>query len=310
MAGTAEGRRGAVELRYLEIFCKVVEHGSFSKAAESLYLTQPTVSIHIKALEDELSTKLLDRLGRKVVPTSAGEILYGYARNIVRFKDEARLALDQFSGGMKGTLFVGASTIPGEYIIPAYLARFKAMYPEVYPSLRIADTREICRSVLDGAVDIGIVGSFVKERNIVTEEFLDDELVLVAPKDFKKDVVTKKELKGLPLILREQGSGSRASLEESLKQGGVKTEDLNIAGEIGSTQAMVLAVASGMGLSFISRLAAGGAAKHGLLREVKVQGLRIKRHFYVITHRVRFISPVSKAFVEFLRGGGEKKTAG
>lgn len=299
-----------MELRYLEIFCKVVEHGSFSKAAESLYLTQPTVSIHIKALEDELSTKLLDRLGRRVVPTSAGEILYGYARNIVKFKDEARLALDQFSGRMKGTLFVGASTIPGEYIIPAYLARFKVLYPEVYPSLRIADTREIYRSVLDGAVDIGIVGSPLKDRNIVTEKFLDDELVLVAPRDFKKDLVTKKELKGLPLIQREQGSGSRTSLEESLKQGGVKTEELNIAGEIGSTQAMIQAVASGMGLSFISRLAVGDSTKHGLLREVKVPGLRIKRHFYIVTHRVRFISPVSKTFVEFLRGGGEKKTPG
>lgn len=297
-----------MELRYLEIFCKVVEYGSFSKAAESLYLTQPTVSIHIKALEDELSTRLLDRLGRKVLPTSAGEILYGYAKNIVKFKDEARLALDQFSGRMKGTLAVGASTIPGEYIIPAYLSRFKALYPEVYPTLKIADTREIHHSVLEGSVDIGIVGSLIKDRNIVTEKFLEDELVLAAPRDFKKDTISRRELSGLPLILREAGSGSRASLEESLKKNAVRTDDLNVAGEIGSTQAMIQAVIAGMGFSFISRLAVKGSAVTGLLKEVRVPGLRIKRHFYIITHRVRFNSPVSRTFVEFLTGKAAKKT--
>ena len=296
-----------MELRYLEIFCKVVEHGSFSRAAEALYLTQPTVSIHIKALEDELSTRLLDRLGRKVVPTSAGEVLYGYARNIMKVRDEARLALDQFGGRMKGTLSVGASTIPGEYIVPAYLARFKSLYPEVYPSLKIADTRDIYGAVADGAVDLGVVGSSAKERNIATEKFLDDELVLAAPPDFKKELITKKELGGLPVILREQGSGSRASLEESLRKNGIKPEDLNIAGEIGSTQAMVQAVTSGMGLSFISRLAVKGPARFGLLREVRVPGLKIMRHFYIITHRVRFASAVSKAFAEFMKGKGVKK---
>ena len=298
-----------MELRYLEIFCKVVEHGSFSKAAEALYLTQPTVSIHIKALEDELSTRLLDRLGRKVVPTSAGTILYGYARNIVKARDEARNALDQFGGRMKGPLSVGASTIPGEYIVPAYLARFKTMYPEVFPTLKIADTREIYRAVVEGTVDLGVVGSAVRERSVAAEAFLDDELVLVAPPEFKKDHITKKELTKLPLILREQGSGSRASLEESLRQNGIKAEDLEIAGEIGSTQAMVQAVASGMGLSFISRLAAKDSVRLGLLHEVTVHGLRIMRHFYIITHRVRFSSAVSKAFAEFLRGKGAKKSA-
>jgi len=298
-----------MELRYLEIFCKVVELESFSKAAEALYLTQPTVSIHIKALEDELSTRLLDRLGRRVTMTSAGEILYGYARNIVKSRDEARVALDRFSGGMKGTLSVGASTIPGEYIIPAYLARFKLKYPDAYPTLRIADTRETYRAVADGAVDIGIVGSTVKERALVTEKFLEDELVLVARPGFKASNITKKELANLPLIQREHGSGSRTSLEESLKQSGIRTEDLNVAAEIGSTQAIVQAVASGLGLSFISRLAAKDLVRLGMLSEVKVAGLKIKRHFYIVTHRVRFVPPLARAFVALLTGRDENSGA-
>lgn len=291
-----------MELRYLEVFCKVVECGSFSKAASALHLTQPTVSIHIKALEEELSTRLLDRLGRSVIPTSAGEVLYRYAREIVRFKDEAQLALGQFSGKMRGRLSIGASTIPGEYILPPLISRFKAMYPEVYPTLRIGDTKEISGLVIRSEVDVGVVGSRVREKNIIVKEFLDDELVLVAPGDFGKSHLTKKDLSGVPLLQREEGSGSRASLEESLKDSGINVESLNIAGEFGSTQAMLKAVSSGMGLSFISKVAVKDAIRSGILKEVAVAGLGIKRHFYIVTHRMRFNSPICKTFIEFLTG--------
>lgn len=289
-----------MELRYLEIFCKVVECGSFSKAAEALYLTQPTVSIHIKTLEDELSARLLDRLGRRVVPTSAGEILYGYAKNIVKFKDEAQLALDQFSGKIRGNLIVGASTIPGEYIMPLCLSSFKSLYPEVYPMLKIGDTRNIYNLVLQGEADIGVVGAHIKDRNIIVKRFIEDKLILVAPYDFKKSGVTKKELSGIPLLQREIGSGSRAALDESLKNSGINIEALNVSGEMGSTQALIQAVRSGMGLSFISMIAVKEAIGQGLIKEVKVSGLTIKRHFYIITHRMRFNSPICKTFIEFL----------
>ena len=132
-----------MELRYLEIFCKVVELKSFSKAADELFLTQPTISNHIKALEDEVGIQLLDRLGRNVLPTKAGEVLYKYAREIVRLKSNAIQELNEFMGNVKGSLIIGGSTIPGEYILPEYIARFKKGYPNIAVTLRLGDTQDI-----------------------------------------------------------------------------------------------------------------------------------------------------------------------
>lgn len=289
-----------MELRHLEIFCKIIECGGFSKAAAALNLTQPTVSIHIKALEDELATRLLDRFGRSVRLTSAGEVLYRYAKSIVKLKGEAQLALDQFSGMMRGTLSVGASTIPGEYIIPPLLSGFKAVYPEIRPCLRIGDTKSTYGLVLNSEVDMGIVGSFINDRNIIIKELMEDELILIAPKDFGKSVLTKKEFKSVPLIQREAGSGSRASIEEFLRNSGLESEGLNLAAEVGSSQALIQSVRCAMGLAFISRVAVDDLIKGGVLKEVRVAGLHIKRHFYTITHKMRSNSPVCNAFLEFL----------
>ncbi len=289
-----------MEMKYLDIFCKVVELKSFSKAAVALHITQPTVSIHVKALEDEFSAKLLDRLGKKVIPTQAGEILYRYAKEIARLKEEARLALDQLSGRMRGRLLVGASTIPGEYIMPRLLGSFKKLYPEVMPVLRVADTGDVYAMVLNGTVDVGVVGYVTKDRNIVSRTFLDDEMILVASPGMRTRMIDKEALLDLPLLQREIGSGSRSSLEASLREGGIEPASLNIVAEMGSTQAMIQAVKSGMGVAFISRLAVMGDIEKRTLREIKVKGLSIKRKFYIITHRLRADSPITKTFLQFL----------
>lgn len=289
-----------MELRYLEIFCAVVEFKSFSKAAQALRLTQPTVSIHIKALEDEFSTKLLDRLGRTVLPTRAGEILYGYARDIVSIKEEARLAMEQLISTMSGKLIVGASTIPGEYILPPLLSQFKNAYPDVFPTLKIGDTSDIHESVLRGEVDMGLVGAVMRDKNIISRKFLDDELILVAPSNFKASVLHRRELKGVPLLIREMGSGSRYSLEEYLKKNRVDIESLHIVAEMGSTQALMQAVKSGMGLAFISRLSVVDEIEQEALKPVTLKGFTIIRHFHIITHRLRSNSRICKTFIEFI----------
>ncbi len=289
-----------MELRYLEIFYRVVECGSFSRAAEELHLTQPTVSIHVKALEDELSTRLLDRLGKTVVPTQAGRILYKFAKEIVRLKEEARTSLEEFGGRIKGRLSIGASTIPGEYILPSIISRFRENYPDVIPLIRVGDTMDIYGMVLHGEVDIGVVGSPLRDKNIVSREFLEDELVLVAPRDFERTAITKEELLELPLVQREMGSGSRASLEASLRDSGIDSDDLKVVGEMGSTQALIRAVSAGMGLAFVSHLAIRENVEQGLLRTVRIDDLRIKRNFYIITHRMRSFSPICRTFLDFL----------
>ena len=139
-----------MDLRRLEIFLKVAELGSFSRAAEALFLTQPTVSEHVRALEDELGVQLLDRLGRGTTPTRAGTLLLGYARRLLALSREARQAIEQFQGRVGGELMVGGSTIPGEYVLPALIGAFRGKYPDVSVSLRIGDSRQVQEWVEEG----------------------------------------------------------------------------------------------------------------------------------------------------------------
>lgn len=289
-----------MELRYLEIFNKVVELKSFSKAADVLYLTQPTVSSHIKALEDELEIKLLDRLGREIMPTKAGNILYNYAKEIVRLKKEAKQALEQFLGKMKGNLEIGGSTIPGEYILPSLISKFKKSYPEIIITLRIRDTKDVAALVLEGKVEIGVVGARIADNRIESREFLKDSLVLVAPPSYRKTKISKEDLKKIPLIFRERGSGSRETFEKIIKKDDMRSEDLNIVAEIGSTEAVKQSVKSGLGLSILSRLAVQEELSNNTLKEVKIPHLSITRSFYIITHKQRVKSPLCHSFLKSL----------
>ena len=289
-----------MELKFIEIFCAVVELKSFSKAAQALHLTQPTISVHIKALEDEFSTKLLDRLGRTILPTQDGEILYRYAKEIVTLKENARRAMERVTGTMSGKLVIGASTIPGEYILPQQLAKYKKAYPDVIPTLRIADSSDIYESVLRGEVDLAVIGMAVKDKNIIIRKYLGDEIVLAAPASYKASIVQKDDFRSLPLLVREKGSGSRSSLEEHLNKIGLTLDSLNIIAEMGSSQALIQAVKAGMGLAFTSRLSIRDEIVGGTLKAVKVKGILVQRNFYVITHRLRFNSLLCRSFIEFL----------
>ena len=289
-----------MELKYIEIFCAVAELKNFSKAAQALHLTQPTVSIHIKSLEDEFSTRLFDRMGRTVLLTQAGEILYRYAKEIVQLKEDARLAMENLEGTMSGRLIIGASTIPGEYILPSFLARFKDSYPGIFPALKIGDSSDIYKSVLEGEVDVGIVGAVIRDSNIVSRKFLDDELVLVSSAILKSSTLDTGALKKIPLLVREPGSGSRGTLEKHLKKIGLAIEDLNVVAEVGSSQALIQAVESGMGMAFISRLSIVREIENKVLKTVQLKRIKIKRNFYIITHRLRFKSRICETFIEFL----------
>jgi DNA-binding transcriptional LysR family regulator len=296
-----------MELKYVEIFCTVVELKSFSKAAQALHLTQPTISVHIKALEDEFSTKLLDRLGRTILPTPDGEIFYRYAKEIVSLKENARRAMQRVTRTVSGKLVIGASTIPGEYILPQVLARFKKAYPDVMPTLRIADSKDIYESALRGEVDLAVIGTEVKDKNIVTRKYLGDEIVLAAPAAYKASVLQKDEFRTVPLLVREKGSGSRSSLEEHLSRIGLTLDNLNIIAEIGSSQALIQAVKAGMGLAFTSRLSIRDEIERGTLRAVRLKGILVQRNFYIITHRLRFNSFICRSFIEFLTQSSVKE---
>jgi DNA-binding transcriptional LysR family regulator len=292
-----------VDLRQLEIFVKVAELGSFSKAAESLYLTQPTVSEHIRTLEDELGVRLLDRLGRGAAVTRAGQLLLSYAHRILGLSREARQAMEGFQGRMSGELQVGASTIPGEYILPAMIGRFKDKYPDISITLLIGDSQAVVEWVAQGRAELGVVGARLAQRGVEYKELMPDEVVVVVPASHAwhgRKQITLEELRNEPLLIRERGSGTRAALEAALSDAGLDLGAFRIVGEMGSTKAIKQAVKAGVGVSVVSKRAVEEECKHGLCWCLRVKDLKVLRSFHLVTHRERSRSPLAEAFRVFL----------
>ncbi|HEY7366497.1 MAG TPA: selenium metabolism-associated LysR family transcriptional regulator [Methylomirabilota bacterium] len=292
-----------MDLRRLEVFVKVAELGSFSRAAEALFLTQPTVSEHVRALEEDLGVQLLDRLGRGAAPTPAGQLLLGYAHRILALMREARQAVDRFQGRLLGELIVGGSTIPGEYILPALIGQFKAKYPDISISLRVGSSQQISEWVEEGRVEIGVVGARPGSRALVARELMADEMVIVVPPEHpwtRRPSVGLADIRAEPLLLRERGSGTRQALERALAEAGTDLSAFRVAGEMGSTQAVKQAVRAGIGVTLLSRLAVEDECRARLLVCVRVEGLDVRRSFHLVTHRERSRSPLAQAFLEFI----------
>jgi len=282
----------------------VVECKSFSKAAEAVHLSQPTVSSHIKDLEDHFGCLLIDRLSKKAAPTQAGRLLYGYARRMLALREEAQAALAQYQGKMQGHLVVGGSTIPGGYLLPRVIGKFKMEYPRIRPSLIIADTERIIAGIAEGSIELGVVGAESRDKNILQERLIDDEMRLIVTADHPWSALKKVLLERLlsePFIIRERGSGTLKSMQECLKQGGRSIDELNIVAEMGSTEAVRQGIKDGIGVSILSTLAVTEDLDSGALRALSVEGLDLTRGLYITRHRQRSLSPLAAAFVEFLK---------
>ncbi len=301
-----------MDFRRLEIFAKVAELGSFSRAAEALFLTQPTVSEHVRSLEDELGVQLLDRLGRGATPTPAGQVLLGYARRMVALAREAQQAVDQLRGRISGELAVGGSTIPGEYVLPRLIGAFKAKYPDISISLLIGDSRQVSAWVDEGRVEVAVVGARPSARALESRELMPDELVVVVPAGHPwaaGRAIGIADLRGEPLVMRERGSGSREAMERALADAGLDLSGFRVVGEMGSTQAVKQAVRAGLGIALMSHRAVEDECRAGLLACVKVTDLKFARAFYLVTHRDRTRSPVAQAFVAYLESQAAERVS-
>jgi len=292
-----------MDLRQLEIFVKVAELKSFSKAAEALFLTQPTVSEHIRTLEQELGVRLLDRLGRGAETTAAGRLLLSHATRMLQLQREALQAMDSFQGRLAGELLVAASTIPGEYVLPPLIGRFKEKFPDIAITLLIGDSRAVVDWVAEGRAEVAVVGARLPHRGIDYRELMPDELVLVVPAGHPwhgKQEVGLEDLRAEPLLLRERGSGTRAALESALAKAGLDLSAFRVVGEMGSTQAIKQAVKAGVGVSVVSRRAVEEECRSGLVWCLKLRDLKVARAFHVATHRDRSRSPLAEAFRTFI----------
>lgn len=292
------------DLRQLEIFCKVIELESFSKAADAVYLAQASVSERIATLEKMVGTRLLDRLGRQIVPTKAGELLYKHAILLLEMKRTACLEMENFLGLKQGKIYLGGSTIPGEYILPEIIGRFHENNPLVSVILNIADSSEIETRVLEGGLELGIIGFKGSDKNLMSYELWQDELVLAVPSNHrwaKKKMVIIEEISNEPFILREIGSGTLKIMEEYLKGSTLKdTDAFHVVARFGSSTAVKRGIMAGLGISILSSRAIDMEVKSGLIKSLRIKGLQMFRKFYLIRDRRRLASPLCQALFDFL----------
>lgn len=291
-----------MDFKQLESFVTIAKVKSFSKAADKLFLTQPTISNHIHNLEKELGTALFNRTNKNITLTNAGEILFKYAVSILNKRDHAFFSLNAYKGKIEGVLEIASSSIPEQYYLTDIMCDFNHKYPDVKYSLMKYDTKKVIDKLNLGEIDFGIVGARKDGSQLDYIEIMDDEIVLVAPTStFEKlPSIQIKALADLPLIMREDGSGTRTVVEQALKAAGVGTGELNIVAEIESTETIKRLVSKGLGLSFVSKKAVEAEVQNGQMKILKVDELTINRNFYFVYHTKRVLSPLSEAFKNFI----------
>lgn len=290
-----------IDLRKLEAFIKVYETQSFSKASKLLHLAQPTITLQIKDLEEFWGVKLFERHTRKVRPSKAGKIVYIYGKQITRLLKEMGKELELIKNEKRGIIEIGGSTIPGQYILPKLIKKFKEKNPHISLFLKVGDSKEVAERVLSGDFDIGMIGAIFKNKELVHIPCYEDEIVLIGPSNFSKTEIELEEIYSLPLIKREEGSGTWKKVIEILQKKRIDIEKLNIVGEMGSTEAVKEAVKEGLGYGFISSLAIELETKLDLLKIIRIKDVLIKRKFYLVYNRLRKITPLEKEFIKFIK---------
>jgi DNA-binding transcriptional LysR family regulator len=293
-----------MDTRQLAAFCAVVERRSFSQAAERLGVTQPAVSLQVRALEKRLGTQLLDRSGRRVEPTEAGLRLYHGAQRLLSFEEQL---LDEVAGEadgeLTGELQIGASTGPAAIVLPLLLCEFQQEHPGVKIALTVSDTQLVVERVAARELELGIVGAARRHRAVRFEPFLEDEVILAVPPGhpFAGRTVSLDDLRGENLIVMQEGAGVRQIVEDELRALGTRLRDLDVRLELGLQESVRSAVQAGYGVTFISRSAVEPELAAGSLAAARVQGLDAKREISLARAAGRASTRVADAFVEFAR---------
>jgi DNA-binding transcriptional LysR family regulator len=288
-----------MDLHQLLVFTKVVEHKSFSKAAEDVFLSQSTVSSHIQALEKTLNVKLFDRVGRDSIVTSHGERLYQWALKILLLKDQALLDLKNGMTELRGVIKIAASSVPGQFLIPKMVKQFRGQYPNSTFHIDQSSSKIVAEKVLSGSVDLGILGEKYENDKLLYIPLLKEKLVLITsnqseltgPLDFQ-DIVN------YPFVMRNSDSGTNALLERSLKKSNINKDQLNTVAYTESGQSLIQFVIQNIGISIISEIAAREYANNKMLKMHEINEFNDERYFYLVYNQNKTQSMLSKLFIE------------
>lgn len=294
-----------MDFHQLETFIKVAKHKSFSRAAEALFLTQPTVSSHIIALEQELGVQLFDRRGKDIELTPAGKIMLEMSLKILEARQNSILELNRFMEKIEGDLILYSSSIPAVYILPGLIKEFKDIYTKIVLRVRQMDSGEVIKALLQDKVEIGITGTCSCGKELEYVPFCKDELVLIAPYNYdkswcKKDQVKFKNIVNEEFVMREKMSGTRISFERVLSKKGFDAQIIKVAAEMGSSEAVLQGVKHGLGISIISDKMIRDCLHTNTFKAYKIQDLQLTRHFYLAYKKNRTLSPNAEAFKKFI----------
>jgi DNA-binding transcriptional LysR family regulator len=293
-----------MDTRQLAAFCAVVERRSFSQAAERLGVTQPAVSLQIRALEKRLGTQLLDRSGRRVEPTEAGMRLYRGAQRLLALEEQVVAEVAEgFGDELAGAFEIGASTGPGGIVLAQLLCEFRERNPGLQVRLWVFDTQTIVERVAARELELGVVGAARRHRGVVFEPFFRDPVILICPPGhpFAGKNVTLADLRDVDLIVMQEGAGVRQLVEDELRRAGTRLRDLEPRLELGLQESVLSAVRGGYGVTFISRRSVEADLAAGTIAEARVVGLELERDVFLVRASGRAETRAVRAFVEFAR---------
>jgi DNA-binding transcriptional LysR family regulator len=285
-----------MNLNQLKVFHAAAEEKSFTRAANKLCLTQPGISKHIKDLEKYYGVPLFDRVGKKIVLTQAGDILYKATDKIFSLIDEAKKKIDDLEYLYTGHLRIGASITLGIYVLLPFIKDFRSRYPQIDVLLDVSLSREVEEKVLNHCLDIGFIGAPAEDERLVVEEFINDELILIFHPEHRwagRKVVRVHELESELFLLSKSGSGTRAILEERFRDIGIKINGT----EMGHTESVKRAVEAGLGVSILSKTVVVRELGMGWLKTAPLKGINLKRRFYYTYHRDKYLSKMVKEFL-------------
>lgn len=295
-----------MNLDHLKVFYVAATKRNFSETAKALHLSQPTVSLQIQQLETSLNCKLFERTTKNIRLTDSGKLLFRYAEQILQLINKTKKELALLSDSIHGDLKIGASLTIGEYILPYMIGKYRKEYPKVTLFMHIFNSNQIIQELLDEQIDLGFIESPISNPELVHLPFMEDELIIISsatenhPLIGAREIITPEELFTLPLIFREQGSGTRQVLEESLRKHQLDPSRLHIILELASTESIKAAVESGMALSIISQSAIQKELTLGTLRKLRIQGISLMRNFYAVFDKRRLNSLQADAFLDYV----------
>ena len=295
-----------MELKQLEVFACVAKNLSFSKAAEKMYISQPTVSAYISSLEKDIGVQLIVRNTKEVSLTKAGQDFLTYSQKILSLREQALNSVNGEDRNARGAIDIIASTIPAQHLLPEIIASFQKQWPNILFRVDQADSRRTEREMSSFRYDFGMVGTIPDDDRFIHYPVYDDELILVTPNNMPESPKMIQEnfadyLARVPFIMRESGSGTRTEIETIFSKIGVGLAAVRISAYFSDAHSILLAVSRGMGVSLVPKVAAAMYVKAGLIKAVEMNSPLFHRQIHLIYNKELWLSPLQKAFADHVR---------